>query len=344
MSKISVLIVDDSFFMRKVIGDILRSVSDIEIVGEASDGAEALEKIAELQPRVVTLDLQMPVLNGLEALRSIVKLPHPPGVVIVSGYVEEGAAATMECLALGAVDFVRKPQGSLSIDMKGVEDLLIAKVKTAAETDATKLRRPSTPQGRDWRYKAGDGVMVIGASTGGPPALETLLAQFPDSFPYPIVVAQHLPKSFATSFADRLRRQCQLAVVRAEQDTKLAPGTIYIAVGGTTTTIRRENDELFFEVHKNNSDIETPRISQLMISAAEACHDKTIGIILTGMGRDGLDGMEQIKKVGGKTIVQDEATSAVYGMGREVVQKGLADAVLPLATIAETVSQELSHG
>jgi two-component system chemotaxis response regulator CheB len=344
MSKISVLIVDDSFFMRKVIGDILRGEPDIEVVGEASNGAEALEKIAELQPRVVTLDLEMPILNGLEALRSIVKMPRPPAVVIVSGYVEEGAAVTLECLALGAVDFVLKPQGSFSIDLEGVKELLITKVRAAAEAGPSKLHTPSAPAERDWRYKAGGGVMVIGASTGGPPALEALLSQFPDSFPYPIVVAQHLPKSFAASFADRLRRRCQLDVTRAEQDTKLKPGTIYIAVGGTTTTIRRESDELSFDVHKNNHDIETPRISQLMISAAEACGDKTVGVILTGMGRDGLDGMEQIKKAGGKTVVQDEATSAVYGMGREVVQKGLADAVVPLGQIAKTVNQELSHG
>lgn len=344
MSKISVLIVDDSFFMRKVIGDILRGVADIEVVGEASNGAEALEKIAQLQPRVVTLDLEMPILDGLEALRSIVKLAHPPGVVIVSGYVEEGAAVTLECLALGAVDFVLKPQGSFSTDLDGVKDLLIAKVKAAAEAGSTKLHTPPALPDQAWRYKAGGGVLVIGASTGGPPALEALLAQFPDSFPYPIVVAQHLPRAFAASFADRLRRRCQLGVARAEQDTSLRAGTIYIAVGGTTTTIKREGDRLAFDVRKNNRDIETPRISQLMVSAANACHDKTIGVILTGMGRDGLDGMEQIKQAGGKTIVQDEATSAIYGMGREVVRAGLADAILPLGEIADAVNQELSRG
>jgi two-component system chemotaxis response regulator CheB len=345
MEKIRVLIVDDSFFMRKVIRGFLESDPAFEVVGEAADGTEALEKIPILQPRVVTLDIEMPKLNGLETLPAIVRLPHHPSVVMVSGYVKEGENITLQCLQMGAADFVLKPSGSFSLDMDKVRNLLIEKVKIAARTDTAKIH---TANGHDsvaakthhYHPKNNNGIVIIGASTGGPAALETLLPQFTSNFPYPIVVAQHLPKAFTLSFTDRLRRICRLNVVRAESDSTIVPGTIYIAAGSTTTTIIK-NDHPVFKVEENTHDIETPPVSELMTSAADVYQDKTIGIILTGMGTDGLTGMGQIKQAGGQTIVQDESTSAVFGMGREVVQKGLADNIVPLDNIMTTVSKAL---
>jgi two-component system chemotaxis response regulator CheB len=338
MNAVSVLIVDDSFFMRRVIRDILQADPSIEIVGEAANGEEALTMIAELSPAVVTLDIEMPRMNGLEALGHIMSTVGHPSVVIVSGYVKAGADVTLQCLAMGATDFVLKPAGSFSLNLDGVKDMLLEKVKVAAQADTSIVRSIPQPLPSTRHYNQDDGVVVIGASTGGPAALELLLPAFPPNFPFPIVVAQHLPKSFAKTFGDRLAKKCALAVKHAETDTPLRPGTIYLAPGGSITTVVKKDDTPVLAVTKNTDDIETPSVNKLMSSAAEAYRDKTIGIILTGMGKDGLHGMEQIKKVGGRTIVQDKSTSVVYGMGQAVVEDGLADVIAPLDQIIDKLN------
>jgi two-component system chemotaxis response regulator CheB len=341
MPKIRVLVVDDSFFMRKIITDFLRSDPAIEVIAQAADGAEALQRIAELHPQVVTLDIEMPGLNGLETLKVIVNSPHYPSVVIVSGYVQAGADITLECLAIGAADFVLKPSGSFSMDMDKVKDILIQKVKDAAKVDTAKVRAALPPAPQTWRYHKTGGVVIIGASTGGPAALETLLPTFPKNFPCPIVVAQHLPKEFTMSFVNRLDKHCPLRVVRASQNTLLTAGTIFVAPGGSITTISQVIGRSELRVQPNSHVLETPSINQLMTSAAAIYGDHTIGIILTGMGKDGAEGMTHIKQVGGHTIVQDESTSAVFGMGSEVVSRGLADVVAPLGGIMEKVNEVL---
>jgi two-component system chemotaxis response regulator CheB len=342
---IRVLIVDDSFFMRKVIGDILRSNPRMEIVGEAQDGVEALEKIALLRPNVVTLDIEMPRMDGLEALRTIVSKQYHPSVVMVSGYTQEGSAVTQECLALGAVDFIGKPSGSFSLDLDTVQDILLAKVIAAAAADTSKtLERTSAPS-KSWKYAKTNGIVLIGASTGGPAALEAILPELPASFPYPVVVAQHLPRPFTASFIARLQKTCQMDVALAEDGAALAAGTIYIAPGGTTTTLTAGLKTPVLMVRPNTADIETPPISKLMESAVSLYGDATIGIILTGMGTDGSSGMKQIKAAGGVTLVQDKATSAVYGMGRAVVEKKLADQVVPLNHMIRALSKVVAgHG
>lgn len=340
-SIVKVLVVDDSFFMRKVICDFLQSDPAIKVIGEAEDGAKALQLITELNPHVVTLDIEMPVMNGLETLKALVSLPQHPSVVMVSGYVQEGADVTLQCLAMGAADFVLKPSGSFSLDMDKIKDVLIKKVKDAAKVDTTKAQVFTSSLPKTWRYHKTGGIVVIGASTGGPAALETLLPAFPEDFPYPVVVAQHLPKEFAASFVNRLDKRCQLLVVNAKQGMKLVPGTIYIAPGGTVTTISQAMGQPVLNVQPDVQDIETPSVNQLMKSAAAIYRQHTIGIILTGMGKDGSDGMAQVKQAGGHTIVQDEPTSAVFGMGNEVVSRELADSVVPLSSIIEKVSELL---
>jgi len=328
--------------MRKVIGDILRSDPAIEVAGEAANGAEAIRQNAKLRPQVVTLDVEMPVMSGLKALKALVDSPHHPSVVMVSSYVQTGAEITLQCLAMGAADFVLKPFGSLSLDMEQVKDTLIKKVKDAAAVDATKVRTAIPLASKIWQYSKAGGVMVIGASTGGPAALEVLLPTFPKNFPYPVIVAQHLPKEFAVSLANRLDKQCQLRVVRAEQDMPLTPGTIYIAPGGAATTIHQTAAQPTLDVQIDVQNLETPSINLLMKSAARVYGQQAVGIILTGMGKDGAEGMADIKQAGGYTIVQDEPTSAVFGMGGEAVAHGAADAILPLGHILERASEQLA--
>lgn len=344
MPTVKVLVVDDSFFMRKVIIDFLQSDPAIEVVGEAADGAEALQRVADLQPQVVTLDIEMPVMDGLETLEVLVSLPNHPSIVMVSGYVEAGADITLQCLAMGAADFVLKPSGSFSLDMDKIKDSLINKVKNAAKVDTAKILAVTPPIPKTLHYYKTDGIVVIGASTGGPAALETLLPAFPKNFPYPIVVAQHLPEEFTISFANRLNKRCQLHIVHAEPGMQLTPGTVYIAPGGTTTTVQNNSGQRILDMQIDVRNIETPSVDQLMKSAASVYHQNTIGIILTGMGKDGADGMAQIKQAGGCTIVQNEKTSAIFGMGNEVVSRNLADAVVPLDGIIEKVNELLVYG
>jgi two-component system, chemotaxis family, protein-glutamate methylesterase/glutaminase len=343
MSKIRILVVDDSLFMRKVITDILQSDPGLEVVGDASDGARALQKIEELRPQVVTLDYEMPHLDGLQTLKKIVEKPTHPAVIIVSGYVEQGADVTLRFLEAGALDFVLKPSGTLSLDMAKVKDELIEKVKIAAQVDPRKhVVRVRGVANRKLGFTKQEGVVVVGASTGGPAALQVLLPQFPAHFPLPIVVAQHLPRLFATSFTTRLGAECLLKVVEAEDGMPLVPGVIYVVPGGTDTTITRAPDQAVFSVQDNTVDIETPSVTALMSSAAAVYGSDTIGVILTGMGKDGAVGMEAIKGQGGKTLVQDESTSVVFGMGREVVERGFADDIVPLDAIVEKIGQILN--
>ncbi len=343
MNKIRVLVVDDSLFMRKVISDILRSDSAIEVVGEVSNGTDALQKIDELRPQVVTLDYEMPHMNGLETLKKIMEKENRPAVIVVSGYVGEGNDLTLQFLEEGAVDIVMKPSGSLSLDMDKVKDYLIQKVKVAAQVDVSKLQKHYRRQAnKQMIFKETPGVVVIGASTGGPAALEVLLPQFPSQFPLPIVVAQHLPRQFITSFSQRLGRECQLPVIIAEDGMMLETGKIYLAPGGADTEFKKDGNTIKLSVTQNPEELESPSVDKLLQAAAEVYKESSIGIILTGMGKDGSSGAQAIKESGGKTLVQNEETSVVYGMGREVVERGLADDIVPLEGMVERISEILS--
>jgi len=343
MSKIRVLVVDDSLFMRKVITDILQSDPQIEVVGDASDGNHALTRIEKLHPQVVMLDYEMPHLNGLETLKKIIEKPAHPTVIVVSGYVEQGADVTLRFLEAGALDFILKPSGTLSLDMAKVKDELVEKVKIAAKVDPRKhVLRMRAKTHRKLPFAKDKGALIIGASTGGPAALEVLLPQFPEHFPLPIIVAQHLPKLFVKSFINRLSKECVLPVVEAVDKGPIIGGVIYIVSGGYDTTVVSEKEQPSFVVRENSVDIETPSVNRLMSSAAQVYGSNTIGVILTGMGKDGSAGMEAIKGKGGKTLVQDESTSVVYGMGREVVERGLADDIVPLDRIVEKIGQILN--
>jgi two-component system chemotaxis response regulator CheB len=338
MGAIRVLIVDDSLFMRKMIGDILQADPNIEVIGEAANGAEALREIEKLHPTVVTLDIEMPEMDGLVALQAIMGQPTHPPVVMVSGYVPEGTDIVLECLRLGAADFVPKPSGSFSIDMDKVATILRQKVVAAAGIDIPQVALPEPAPAQVAHYDKAGGVVIIGASTGGPAALEVILPSLPSTFPYPVVVAQHLPKEFTELFKNRLQKTCQLPVIVAQDAMKLSAGTIYIVAGDTTTTVTAQAGRPVFKVTANTVDIQTPSIDEVMITGAGIYGSKTIGVILTGMGADGSEGMACIKKNGGTTIAQDKASSIVYGMNKEVAVRGLADHIVPLQDVVPTLS------
>lgn len=336
MDNIRVLVVDDSLFMRKVISDILSSDSQIEVVGEAVDGKEALNLINKFNPDVVTLDYEMPSLNGLETLREIMKLEVIPRVVMVSGYTVADSEITLLCLDAGAVDFVLKPSGGTSMDMLRVKKDIIEKVKAAAEINISKnkiVKAKEKDNKKNSFRNDYEGIVVVGASTGGPAALEHILPNFPSNYPLPVLVAQHLPEHFTKTFSIRLDKLCLMNFVEANDGQEIKKGTIYLAPGGKNMEIVKDDEKLIIKISENVSETETPSISLLMKSAAKIYGEKTIGVILTGMGKDGCTGMEAIFKAGGETIVQDEESSVVFGMGKEVVDKALAKQVVPLENI-----------
>lgn len=347
MQTIRVLVVDDSFFMRKVISDILTADPTIEVIGQASDGLKALEMIPQLKPDVVTLDIEMPQLNGLETLKQIMAMESPPPTIIVSGYAQKGSDLTFKCLSAGAIDIVQKPGGSISFEMTGVEDELRHKVKMAAEVDTRKLKHLVKAKSGDTSphhlsHSAG-GILVIGSSTGGPAALDTILPQIPEDFPYPIIIGQHLPGNFVAHFIERLGSLSRLPVTEAVDKLEVAAGTIYVAKGGTLTTVAHDGQRSFLSVSPDSNNFESPSVSELLSSAAHIYKDRTIAVVLTGMGHDGLSGAQVVKRHNGRIYVQDEATSVVYGMGREIQEAGLADSVLPLQEIIPNIISVLSH-
>ncbi len=334
MGRITVLVVDDSFFMRKVITDILTGDPEITVVGQAGNGLEAIERINELHPDVVTLDIMMPKLSGFSALERIMTSARPPAVLMVSAYTKEDAEITLDCLSMGAVDFVLKPSESAAHELDKVASELLGKVKMAARARPDRLPVSALPTAlRTKKY----GVAVIGSSTGGPVALERILPLLPKDLSYPVLVAQHLPAQFVDSLADRLAKQCKLPVQTAIDGAELNSGTIYFAPGGANTeVVRTSTGHIILSVNPSN-EILTPSVDALMISAAKIYVGATLGIILTGMGEDGLEGMKAIKAAGGDTIVQDEQSSVVFGMGRAVAEHGLADALVPLEQIAKRI-------
>jgi two-component system, chemotaxis family, protein-glutamate methylesterase/glutaminase len=334
MAQIKVLVVDDSFFMRKVISDILTSDPDITVVGQANDGLEALGRIAELHPDVVTLDIMMPKLGGFSTLERIVATEHAPAVLMVSAYTKEDAEITLDCLSMGAIDFVLKPSESAAHELDKVATELLTKVRVAAKVSSGHLAVATpVPLPHTKKY----GIVVIGSSTGGPVALEQLLPLLPENLPCPVLVAQHLPNQFVSSLTDRLAKHCKLPVETAVDEGKLSPGTIYFAPGGANTEVVRSNTGQMMLSVTPSTEILTPSVDKLMISAAKVYRGATLGIILTGMGEDGLKGMRAIKEAGGHTIVQDEQSSVVFGMGRAVAEHGLADNLVPLEQIAEKI-------
>ncbi|MEM2241972.1 MAG: chemotaxis response regulator protein-glutamate methylesterase [Candidatus Bathyarchaeia archaeon] len=318
--------VDDSALMRKMIKDLLNSDPEVTVVGTAVNGVDALEKIRELSPDVVTLDVNMPKMDGLETLKRIMS-EHPLPVVMLSNLTKEGAEATLKALEYGAVDYIAKPSGEISLDIEKVRGELITKVKTAARAKLIR-HKPILPL--EISSCKIDRVVLIGASTGGPPAIEKILSCLPEAAP-PILIVQHMPPGFTRSFAERLNRYCKFEVKEAEEGDRIQPGKALIAPGGYHMIVGSDK-----RVHLDESPPihgVKPAVDPMMMTAAEVFKSKNVGVLLTGMGSDGALGMKMVKQHGGYTIAQDEETSVIFSMPKAAIEAGCVDKILPLAEI-----------
>jgi len=344
MAKIKVFVVDDSAFMRGIITKMLESDNEIEVVGSARNGQEGIEKIGLLKPDVVTLDIEMPIMNGIEALKHIMK-NNPLPVIMFSALTSEGAEITLEALNIGAADFITKDFSNFSIKISGKENELVNKVKTVAKKKTLYLlRRVNLPKKQiamNSQRRVRHSILAIGASTGGPPAIEHVLSGIPADFPVPIVIAQHMPKLFTKSFAQRLNNISQIAVKEAENGEVLKSGTVLIAPGDYHMNIRKRNSEAFVELVSDAKYIYRPSVDLLFSSIAQAYGMESVCVVLTGMGNDGLAGIKEIKNKNGYVIAQDEDTCVVYGMPRAVVNANMADTVLPIDKITEEIIKVL---
>ena len=338
--RVRVLVVDDSALMRKLIPIILERDPDIEVIGTAMDGAFAIRKIAELHPDVVTLDLEMPRMDGIETLRMI-RRNAPLPVIVFSSHSKEGAYATFKALALGAIDFVAKPQDAAAGHLDPVAFQLIEKIKIAKRAGGTKtVPKPQAEvvapaKKRSRAALPPNRVIAIGISTGGPNALQYLFSQIPGDFPATFVVVQHMPEGFTEMFARRLDECCALSVQEAKSGDLLVAGRVLVCPGNRHIMVRRMprgdmvvlSDSPAINGHRPSADV-------LFHSVAQEFALSSVGVLMTGMGEDGSEGLGAIKAAGGHTIVQSEETCIVPGMPRAAILKGYAGKVLPLDNLA----------
>ncbi|MFH1769737.1 MAG: chemotaxis-specific protein-glutamate methyltransferase CheB [Parcubacteria group bacterium] len=338
---IKVLIVDDSLFMRQLIPRMLAGFSDIEISDTAKSGQEALKKIASLKPDVVTLDLAMTGWSGLTTLKKIMK-EYPTPVIVLSAYSAEDADITLECLEAGAVGFVLKPSGELSLDIGAVKEQLANEIRAAAKVDVNKIESltTKTQETLESHVSETDKIVVIGASTGGLQTLEILLSGLPGDFNLPIIIVQHMPAvAFTESIVKRFKQICNMVVKVAENEEQIHHGIVYVIPGGCQAQcmkLSESNTVITIEKVNSNKPGTTPSIDLVMKSVAKIYDQKTLGIILTGMGCDGVEGMKAIKTLGGTTIAQDES-ALIFGMPKEVIDAGVADYVLPVEEMAKEI-------
>jgi two-component system chemotaxis response regulator CheB len=333
VKKIKVLIVDDSAVVRKIFSEELSKYSDIEIIGTAPDPFVARDKIVTLQPDVITLDIEMPRMDGLTFLRKLMKY-YPVPTIIVSSLTQKGGKLTLEAMEIGAVDVIAKPGGSYTVGNMSAQ--LVEKIRAASfakivkkdlgghEPDQTPLKALAQTS-----YK----VIAIGASTGGTEALKKVLTKLPANAPG-IVIVQHMPANFTAAFADRLNSLCQIAVKEARDNDSVVPGLALIAPGNFHMILRRSGARYYVEV-KTGPMVhhQRPAVDILFKSTAKYAGANAIGVILTGMGADGAEGLLEMKNAGAETIAQDENSCVVFGMPKEAIKMGAADKVLPLDKI-----------
>jgi two-component system chemotaxis response regulator CheB len=337
MPRIKVLIVDDSALIRQLLRDILSADPEIEVVGAARDPYYAWERIKTTNPDVLTLDVEMPRMDGLTFLERLMRV-HPIPVLMVSSLTEKGCETTLRAMELGAVDFITKPKVDVATGTVELADEITQKVKTVARARLRKRSAPTAPPTRlastASLVKSTEKVIAIGASTGGTEALMEVLSALPADMPG-IAIVQHMPPGFTTSFADRLNYFCQLRISEARDGDRLLPGHALLAPGGYHMAVRRDGAQYFVRVGMGEPvNRHRPSVDVLFNSCARHVGRNAIGVILTGMGGDGARGMLAMRQAGAHTIGQDEATCVVYGMPREAVSLGGVDDVVPLTSIA----------
>ncbi|MEZ0494479.1 chemotaxis response regulator protein-glutamate methylesterase [Kineococcus sp. TBRC 1896] len=345
---------DDSVVVRRIVTDVLASDPAIEVVGTAPNGKIALEKIVQLKPDVVTLDIEMPVMDGLEAIKEIRRIDRKLPVIMFSTLTERGATATLEALSSGASDYVTKPAnvGSVQESMDSVREQLIPKIKAlvpglaAAAAPAAPLvpARAATPVTTRARTSAAKSprALVIGSSTGGPEALSAVLAKLPAGLGVPVLVTQHMPPVFTRLYAQRLDKSSALRVVEAADGDAVVAGTVYVAPGDFHMQVVRRGPQMVIALNQGPAEnFCRPAVDVMVRSAVAAYGGELLAVILTGMGSDGKLGCKAVATAGGQVLAQDEATSVVWGMPGAVAREGIADEVLPLGSIAEAIQRRL---
>lgn len=342
------MVVDDSLVLRKAIARALSADPGIEVIGQAKDAYEARELIKQLQPDVLTLDVEMPGMNGLTFLRNLMRL-HPMPVVMVSTHTTQDAEVTLEALELGAVDYVAKPTGGAGLSVDSYAEELIAKVKAAARAPVRRLaeqrvqHRQITRKAITTNGKLADPrrVIAIGSSTGGPEALHVVLQELPAGLPG-VVITQHIPATFSAHLAKRLDRSSNLTVKEAEDGEPIRPGFAYLAPGNRHLLVKRQGEGLFCLLSDGPPVCKhKPSVDVMFESVAKAVGAPAVGVILTGMGEDGARGLLKMREAGAITIAQDEKTSVVWGMPGAAVRLGAAERVVPLGKVVEQIVSAL---
>lgn len=342
---INILIVDDSAFMRNILTDILKTDKNIRVVGQARNGKEALEKIPALKPDLVTLDIEMPIMDGISTLEKIIEKHNIP-VVMISSLTVEGANSTVKALEKGAVDFIPKPENIFSLNGKKIREEIIDKIKMASQSKVSlnyKKTYPLKSSKKDltkakFTKSEFEYIIAIASSTGGPRALQEVLSSIPGNINGSIVIAQHMPPKFTKSLADRLDTLTDLKVEEGKEGDILKRGYCYIAPGGFHMRVKRESNDYILKLSKEEP-IKglRPAADILMKSVAELEKLKKVGIVMTGMGSDGSQGIIQIKQSGGSTIAQDEKTSVVFGMPKIAIETNNIDKIVSLDNIAKEI-------
>ena len=349
--QIKVLIVDDSVLMRRLIARVLEAEKDFRVIGYASNGREALTMVRSLKPDVVTMDVEMPVMDGLEAVGRMMR-ENPVPIIMLSAHTTGGARATIEALTAGAVDFVAKPSRSAETGAMMAE--LANKLRVAARVSVAKPvgKKPvfhprplqTSPPATATAGPRAE-LVVVGSSTGGPAALHKLIPALPKSIRAGFVLVQHIPVGFSGSMAEHLNRTSAIRVKHAETGDVIKPGLALVAPAGFDLTFRRNGNDTLAQLHPGTSPLPPggfrPSVDGVMTSAAAVYGNRVLGVLLTGMGRDGAAGMAEIKAARGRTIAEDQSTCVVFGMPKAAIDAGAADNVLPLNKIAEEIIRQV---
>lgn len=351
MNKIKVIVVDDSALMRKIISDMLNAEEDIEVIGIAKNGEELLLKLETLNPDIITLDVEMPKMNGITALKELKKRGITVPVIMLSSISIKGTELTIECLESGAFDFIPKPSGEISLDINKVREDLTEKIRGAYNKispgnnsrefkrmgitlkEQREIRRESLKKGKEAEGNAIGRIkaVAIGASTGGPKALYSVITALPKDIGVPVFVVQHMPAGFTKAFSERLNANSDIRVKEAAEGDDIEKDTVYIAPGGFHMEVWEDK-----KIHLNTEPSiwgVRPAVDKLFISASKVYGTNLMSVVLTGMGKDGAEGTVEVKKRGGLTISEDKSTCIIYGMPKATYETGMVDIILPLQDI-----------